>query len=83
MRCQKCKVQMVPGVAMVPVWGSNSRVEIARGNTIYEVTSVLGPVDKCPSCGYSVGPRLLRMTRFPERIVQTDVLWNPVTEEGR
>jgi hypothetical protein len=54
MECRDCKVKMVAGVGMVPVWGTLDGRPLHNGVTLSAVTSKLMPVMKCPHCGHSV-----------------------------
>jgi len=67
--CEKrhgIKKAMVPGKALLPVWG-NSRNNHARGSTIYHVGGVVGTVLKCGECGHSVSFNGVVMGYLPER----------------
>ena len=55
MECKDCKVEMVKGKGIVPVWGTPNARPIQNGNTIIShVDGAYCPVMKCPKCGHSV-----------------------------
>ena len=54
MNCNDCKVPMVDGQVMAPVWGTTDGRMIIRGTTLNKVSSTLAPCFKCPKCGHSV-----------------------------
>ena len=59
MDCRNCKVPMVDGKVLAPVWGNN-HTHVERGDTIFPVGSALTDCLKCPVCGHSVAPMLNR-----------------------
>lgn len=54
MVCRDCKVDMVEGTAIVPVWGTLDGRPIQSGTTLNMVSGKECPVLKCPKCGHSV-----------------------------
>ena len=60
MDCRDCQVPMVSGVVLAPVLGSHTHTVVERGDTIYPVGAALTDCLKCPECGHSVGPTLVR-----------------------
>ena len=54
MECKDCKVEMVEGKGIVPVWGALDGRPIKEGTTISPVDAAYCPIIKCPKCGHSV-----------------------------
>ena len=50
--CERCKVPMAPGKALVTVYG-NASENYRHGMVMYPVNAALADVIKCPSCGHS------------------------------
>jgi len=53
MLCKYCNIEMIDGVAMLPVWG-NYRNRFQKGSTLYHIGAQKRKVKKCPDCGHSV-----------------------------
>ena len=54
MFCKDCGVEMVAGIAIVPVWGTLDNRPVTRGTTLNMVNGCASQVCKCPDCGRSV-----------------------------
>jgi hypothetical protein len=54
MDCRDCKVEMVAGIGIVPVWGTLDGRPIQNGTTLNIVSGKKCEVMKCPKCGHSV-----------------------------
>lgn len=54
MDCRDCKVEMLDGTGMVPVWGTLDGRPIQNGTTLNIIGGKQMPVKKCPNCGHSV-----------------------------
>jgi len=51
MLCKICKVPMVVGAALLPIWGNKRN---SFSNCCYPIAYTLSTVNKCSRCGYSV-----------------------------
>ena len=54
MICHSCGVIMVPGVAMIPIWGTLNGRPLTNGTTLNHISASIQPVMKCPDCGRSI-----------------------------
>lgn len=65
-KCRECNGRMIPGKAMLPVYGKtmgdflgDDTSKVVVGDTISPVSAALGDVLKCEKCGHSIGAHLL------------------------